>query len=62
MKAATIHEFGDVDVLQYEDIETPKPKAGHVRWGQVKGFPTRCRDNSLQAHVESRKMNEGDGK
>ncbi len=30
MKAAVIHEFGDVDVLRYEDIATPKPKSGHV--------------------------------
>ena len=30
MKATVIHEFGDVDVLKYEDIETPKPKPGHV--------------------------------
>ncbi len=30
MKAAVIHEFGDVDVLRYEDIATPKPKPGHV--------------------------------
>ncbi len=30
MKAAVIHEFGDVDVLKYEEIETPKPKPGHV--------------------------------
>ncbi len=30
MKAAVIHEFGDVDVLKYEDIATPKPKPGHI--------------------------------
>ncbi len=30
MKAAGIHEFGDVDVLKHEDIETPKPKPGHI--------------------------------
>ena len=30
MKATVIHEFGDVDVLKYEDIATPKPKPGHV--------------------------------
>ena len=30
MKAAIIHQFGDVDVLKYEDIDTPKPKAGHI--------------------------------
>ena len=30
MKAAVIHEFGDVNVLKYEDIETPKSKPSHV--------------------------------
>ena len=30
MKAVVIREFGDVDVLKHEDIETPKPKPGHV--------------------------------
>ena len=30
MKAAVIHEFGDFDVLQHEDIERPSPKPGHV--------------------------------
>ena len=30
MKAAVIHEFGDVDVLKHEDIEQPIPKPGHV--------------------------------
>lgn len=30
MKAAVIHEFGDADVLKLEEIETPKPRPGHV--------------------------------
>ncbi|MCH8978648.1 MAG: zinc-binding dehydrogenase, partial [Armatimonadetes bacterium] len=30
MKATVIHEFGDVDVLKYEDIDVPSPKPGHV--------------------------------
>jgi NADPH:quinone reductase-like Zn-dependent oxidoreductase len=30
MKAAVIHQFGDPDVLKYEEIPTPKPKPGHV--------------------------------
>ncbi len=30
MKAAVIHEFGDVDVLRFEDVPAPKLKAGHV--------------------------------
>ena len=30
MKAAVMHQFGDVDVLKYEDIETPTPRPGHI--------------------------------
>jgi len=30
MKAIAIHEFGNFDVLKYEDIATPKPKTGHI--------------------------------
>ena len=30
MKATVIHEFGDFDILKYEDIERPSPKPGHV--------------------------------
>ncbi len=30
MKAAVIHEFGDVDALRHEDIERPSPKPGQV--------------------------------
>jgi NADPH:quinone reductase len=30
MKAVQIHEFGDVDVLKYVDVERPEPQAGEV--------------------------------
>lgn len=30
MKAAVIREFGDFDVLQVEEVPTPKPRAGYV--------------------------------
>ncbi len=30
MKAAVIHEFGDVDVLKVEEVPTPEPQAGEV--------------------------------
>ncbi len=30
MKAAVIRNFGDVDVLKYEDVETPRPKPGYI--------------------------------
>jgi len=30
MKAAVINQFGDVDVLKFEDIAVPSPKPGHI--------------------------------
>ncbi|MCG8434537.1 MAG: zinc-binding dehydrogenase [Gammaproteobacteria bacterium] len=30
MKAAVIREFGDFDVLQLEEVPTPKPRPGHI--------------------------------
>ncbi len=30
MRAAVLRKFGDVDVLKYEDVPTPKPKPGHL--------------------------------
>ena len=30
MKASVIHEFGDVDVLKYEEVATPEPQLGNV--------------------------------
>jgi NADPH:quinone reductase-like Zn-dependent oxidoreductase len=31
MKAVVFHEYGDPDVLRYEDVDTPVPGAGQVR-------------------------------
>jgi NADPH:quinone reductase-like Zn-dependent oxidoreductase len=31
MKAVRFHDFGDPDVLSYEDVEQPAPGAGEVR-------------------------------
>src|SRR3954465_2741671 len=31
MKAMRFHEYGDPDVLRYEDVEQPVPGAGQVR-------------------------------
>src|SRR3569623_954176 len=31
MKAVRFHEYGDPDVLRYEDVEQPVPGAGEVR-------------------------------
>ena len=30
MKAAVIRKFGDAEVIKVEDVETPKPRPGHV--------------------------------
>ena len=30
MKAVRFEKYGDIDVLQVEDIERPQPKAGQV--------------------------------
>ena len=30
MKASVINEFGDVNVLKYSEVETPKPKRGKI--------------------------------
>ena len=30
MKASVFHEFGNADVLQFEEIETPTPRPGHL--------------------------------
>ena len=31
MKAVRFHEYGDPDVLRYEDVDEPVPGAGQVR-------------------------------
>ena len=31
MKAMRFHEYGDADVLRYEDVDAPAPSAGEVR-------------------------------
>lgn len=31
MKAIRFHQYGDADVLRYEDVDTPEPGAGQVR-------------------------------
>src|SRR5215210_9159873 len=31
MKAVRFHEYGDPDLLRYEDVEQPTPGAGQVR-------------------------------
>ena len=31
MKAVVIHKFGPPDVLQYQDVPDPQPRAGEIR-------------------------------
>jgi NADPH:quinone reductase-like Zn-dependent oxidoreductase len=51
MKAVRIHEFGDVDVLKYEDVERPGPQAGEVlvrvRAAGINPIDTVSRDHPL---------------
>ena len=51
MKAVRIHEFGDVDVLKYEDIERPEPQTGEVlvrvRAAGINPIDTFSRDHPL---------------
>ncbi len=50
MKAGIYHEFGDVDVIKYEDVETPSPGADEVLIS-VKS----CAMNSLDTRLRSGK-------
>jgi NADPH:quinone reductase-like Zn-dependent oxidoreductase len=47
MKAVRFHEFGDPDVLRYEDVEEPVPGAGEVRL-RVAGSPFNPVDDGIR--------------
>ena len=55
MKAAVIHEFGDVDVLKYEEVATPEPKPGYVLVkvlaAGVNRLDTNIRDGSITKDI-----------
>lgn len=48
MKAVRFHEFGDPEVLRYEDIEQPIPGAGQVRV-RVAGSAVNAADDGIRA-------------
>src|SRR5215831_852083 len=52
MKAIVIHRFGPPEVLSYEDVPDPKPRAGEIRIRVHAGTVNRVLDVSLRAGRE----------
>jgi NADPH:quinone reductase len=52
MKAIVIHEFGPPDVLRYEDVPDPLPRAGEIRLTVHAATVNRVLDVSLRAGKE----------
>ena len=65
MKAAVIHEFGDVDVLKYEEIDTLTPPPGHilikVLAGDVSRLDHYIREGSIAPELPFPHILGGDG-
>jgi len=55
MKAIVIHEFGPPDVLRYEDVTDPQPRAGEIRIRIHAATVNRVLDVSLRAGKERRR-------
>ncbi|MGC1776608.1 MAG: zinc-binding dehydrogenase [Xanthobacteraceae bacterium] len=53
MKAVVIHEFGSPDVLRYEDVPEPLPRAGEIRIAVHAATVNRVLDVSLRAGKET---------
>ncbi len=53
MKAIVIHEFGSPDVLRYEDVPDPLPRAGEIRIAVHAATVNRVLDVSLRAGKET---------
>jgi NADPH2:quinone reductase len=53
MKAIVIHEFGPPDVLRYEDVPDPEPRAGEIRIRVHAATVNRVLDVSLRAGREA---------
>ena len=58
MKAIVIHEFGPPDVLKYEDVPDPQPRAGEIRIRVHAATVNRVLDVSLRAGKETRRAPE----
>src|SRR5262249_45074273 len=52
MKAIVIHQFGPPDVLRYEDVPDPQPRAGEIRISVHAATVNRVLDVSLRAGKE----------
>ena len=55
MKAIVIHEYGPPDVLRYEDVPDPQPRAGEIRIRVHAATVNRVLDVSLRAGREGRR-------
>ena len=53
MKAIVIHEFGPPDVLKYETVPDPEPRAGEIRIRIHAATVNRVLDVSLRAGKEA---------
>lgn len=53
MKAIVIHEFGSPDVLRYEDLPDPAPRAGEIRIAVHAATVNRVLDVSVRAGKET---------
>ena len=65
MKAVVIHEFGDADVLKYEDIDTPTAPPGHILIKMLAGDVSRLdhyiREGSIVPELPFPHILGGDG-
>src|ERR1700754_5285772 len=52
MKAIVIHEYGPPEVLRYEDVPDPQPRAGEIRIRVHAATVNRVLDVSLRAGKE----------
>ena len=52
MKAIVIHEFGPPEVLRYEEVPDPVPRAGEIRIAVHAATVNRVLDVSLRAGKE----------
>jgi NADPH:quinone reductase len=53
MKAIVLHEYGPPDVLRYEDVPDPLPRAGEIRIRVHAATVNRVLDVSLRAGKET---------
>jgi len=55
MQAVTVADFGDIDVLKFDEVPTPSPKAGHVLI-KVEAVGTNYYDTLVRSGAVSRSI------